>query len=173
MYHPMGMTGTPVPGVGANQKIPEYQSSALNSRVLGYLGRALSMEFSAAQHYLAQANLASLRHEKDFEKVFIDLANKELQHANLLINRMVIQGALPSGTVLRPASPSYNIIEALQSCEERVVLLINLYTEACQYCANFSLAEDQVLFDKLLQDEKQQLSNMQAWLQSLSPKMKF
>ncbi len=164
MFNSTGMPGTTLPGAGAYPKMTEAQSTMANSQILGYLGRALSLEFSAGQHYLAQASLAKFRQEAQFAEGFITLANEEFQHANLITDRMVAQGALPAGTVLRPASQAYNISEALRTCEEREITLINLYAEASQYCANFGAQEDQALFTRLLDEEQTQLARIQTWL---------
>jgi len=165
MQYSSGIPGGVLPGAGAYPHMANVQSTVANSQILGYLGRALSLEFSAAQHYLAQASLAKTRNEINYAEGFVTLANEELQHANLLTDRMVSQGALPSGSVLRPASASTNIIDALRSCEEREIALIQLYTEANQLCANLGANEDHALFSKLLEEEQAQLMRVHAWMQ--------
>lgn len=164
MLNSSGLPGTTLPGAGAYPRMTEAQTTSANSQILGYLGRALSLEFSAGQHYLAQASLAKFRQEAQFAEGFITLANEEFQHANLITDRMVAQGALPAGSVLRPATQAYNISEALRTCEEREIALINLYAEASQYCANVSAVEDQALFTRLLDEEQTQLARVQTWL---------
>jgi len=156
---------TVIPGMGAFPQMADVQTIQANSQILGYLGRALSLEFSAGQHYLAQASLSKFRNETKYAEGFITLANEEFQHANLLTDRMVAQGALPSGSVLRPATPSTNVIEALRSCEERELTLIQLYSEATQYCANFGATEDHALFSRLLEEEQTQLARVNAWIE--------
>lgn len=153
-----------IPGKGANPQLDYSNNTLANSQILGYLGRALSLEFSAAQHYLAQASQSKFRNEMNYAENFIELANEELQHANLLTDRMVAHGALPSGSVLRPASVSNNIIEALRGAADREVGLINLYNEATQYCANIGAQEDLALFSRLLDEEKAQLARVNAWI---------
>jgi len=165
MHYSSGMPGGVMPGAGAYPQMPEIQMTMANSQILGYLGRALSLEFSAAQHYLAQASLAKFRNETNYAEAFVTLANEELQHANLITDRMVAQGALPAGSVLRPATPSMNIIEALRSCEEREVALIHLYNEATQYCANLGAQEDHALFSRLLTEEQDQLKRVHGWIE--------
>ena len=86
-----------IPGRGAMPQMDYSDVTMANSQVLGYLGRALSMEFSAGQHYLAQASLSKFRNETNYAEGFITLANEEFQHANLLTDSMVAHGALPSG----------------------------------------------------------------------------
>ncbi|MBF6059002.1 MULTISPECIES: ferritin-like domain-containing protein [Thiomicrorhabdus] len=165
MRYSARMPGSVMPGLGAYPQVPEVQTVSTNSQILGYLGRALSLEFSAGQHYLAQASLAKFRQEISFAESFVTLANEEFQHANLITDRMVAQGALPAGSVLRPAGPATNIAEALRSCEEREIALIQLYSEASQYCANYGAHEDHALFNRLLEEEHTQLLRVQSWLE--------
>jgi bacterioferritin len=160
-----GQPGSVMPGMGAHPQMTTVQTTVANSQILGYLGRALSLEFSAGQHYLAQASLSKFRNETNYAEGFITLANEEFQHANLITDRMVAQGALPAGSVLRPATPSNNVIEALRSCEEREVALIQLYSEAAQYCANFGANEDHALFTRLLEEEQAQLARVNSWIE--------
>lgn len=164
MRYSSRMPGSVMPGAGAYPRVPEAQTSAASSQILGYLGRALSLEFSAGQHYLAQASLAKFRQEVSYAEGLITLANEEFQHANLITDRMVAQGALPAGSILQPATPASSIGEALRSCEEREVALIHLYSEATQYCANFGAQEDHALFSRLLEEEQTQLMRVQSWL---------
>lgn len=158
-------SGPTIPGAGAFPRMPQVQTGVANSQILGYLGRALSLEFSAGQHYLAQASLAKFRNEINYAEAFITLANEEFQHANLITDRMVAQGALPSGSVLRPAGQASNIGEALKSCEEREVALIQLYSEAVQYCAHYGANDDLAVFNRLLEEEQAQLVRVRAWLE--------
>lgn len=165
MQYSSRMPAGVIPGAGAHPQVPQYQTAAVpNSQILGYLGRALSMEFSAGQHYLAQASLAKFRNEMNYAEGFVTLANEEFQHANLITDRMVAQGALPSGSVLRPAGAANNIVEALRSCEEREIALIQLYNEATAYCANVGAQEDHALFSRLLEEEQVQLQRVNAWI---------
>lgn len=159
------MSGGIMPGAGAFPQIPQVQTSVANSQILGYLGRALTLEFSAGQHYLAQASLAKFRQEISYAEGFVTLANEEFQHANLITDRMVAQGALPAGSVLRPAGPASNVVEALKSCEASEIAMIQLYSEASQYCANLGAQEDHSLFSRLLEEEQSQLMRVQSWLE--------
>lgn len=164
MHFQPNTQGNIMPGAGSVPRFQMPQQAMANTQILGFLGRALSLEFSASQHYLAQASLAKSRNEMNFAEGFVTLANEELQHANLITDRMIAQGAVPAGSVLRPATPTGNIIDALRSCEEREVVLIQLYSEASQYCLNMGASDDYALFVKLLEEEQTQLVRVQGWL---------
>lgn len=156
--------GSVMPGIGAYA--PQYQGAGMqmNPRVLGFLGRALSLEYSAGQHYLAQAALAGQRGERDYLEGFNHLANEEFTHAAQLTQRLVGLGALPAGSVLKPASPAMDIIEALETCQAREVELINLYAQAANYSANIGSGEDNELFARLYEEETRQLKQVEQWL---------
>ncbi|WP_130536506.1 ferritin-like domain-containing protein [Thiomicrorhabdus indica] len=162
-YQP-NMQGNVMPGAAAYPQFEQPQT-APNTQILGYLGRALSLEFSAGQHYLAQASLSKFRNEMQFAESFVTLANEEFQHANLITDRMVSQGALPAGSILSPATPANNVIEALRTCEARELALIQLYGEASNYTMNVGATEDHALFSRLLEEEQSQLVRVQGWLE--------
>lgn len=163
-YQPR-MQGSVMPGAAANPHFNHPNTESPNTRILGYLGRALSLEFSAGQHYLAQASLSKFRQETNYAQDFIKLANEEFQHANLITDRLVSQGALPSGSVLSPSMPAHSIAEALRSCEARELALIDLYGEAAQFSANVGAGADQALFARLLEEEQSQLVRIHGWLE--------
>lgn len=159
------MQGLMMPGAAAFPQAGVQAQAPGQSQVLGYLGRALSLEFSAGQHYLAQASLAKYRGEMHFAENFVTLANEEFQHSNLLTDRMVAYGALPAGSVLSPATPANSIAEALRSCEARELALIQLYGEAVQFSQNIGASDDFALFSRLLEEEQSQLMRVNAWLE--------
>lgn len=164
-YQPHMQGNRIMPGTGSFPQIETSQQMGGDSKVLGYLGRALSLEFSAGQHYLAQASLAKFRGELNYAQGFVTLANEELQHANLLTDHMVMKGVVPAGSVLNPATPTHSIVEALRSCEVRELALIQLYNEATQYCANIGAIADQALFNRLYVEEQEQLVKINGWLE--------
>ncbi|MFP4295222.1 MAG: bacterioferritin [Halothiobacillaceae bacterium] len=151
------------PGASAHLRTP-MASQQMNPRVLGFLGRALSLEFSAGQYYLAQAALARSRSEEEFAEGFGRLASEEFMHAERLIQRMVEHGALPSGSVLRPSEPAMDVVEALVGCHQREMELIELYSEALGYMARMGAREDHALFHGLLEEEQDQLQRVEQWL---------
>ncbi|VAW47247.1 bacterioferritin possible associated with carboxysome [hydrothermal vent metagenome] len=165
MHYTPHMQGNIMPGAGSFPQIEAPQQLGGDSRVLGYLGRALSLEFSAGQHYLAQASLAKFRGELNYAQGFVTLANEELQHANLLTDHMVMKGVVPAGSILNPATPTNSIVESLKSCEVRELALIQLYNEAIQYCANMGAVNDHALFSRLYAEEQEQLVKINGWLE--------
>lgn len=150
-------------GVGQYNRREMAGSGGMIPQVLGFLGRAMSLEFSAAQQYLAHAALCQNRLENQFAEEFVQLANEEFRHASELTERMVDHGALPSGTVLTPSKPSFNIIEALSICELNEMQLINLYEQAYKFSANIGSTGDAELFGRLYEEEVSQLHRIRQW----------
>lgn len=162
-YRPF-MQGGAMSGAASFPRFDNSTQLESHSKILGYLGRSLSLEFSSGQHYLAQASLAKFRNEVNYAEGFVALANEEFQHANLITDRIIAHGALPSGSVLSPSTFSGSIVEALRSCEAREIALIQLYGEAAQYCANRAAADDGALFSRLYEEEQAQLLRITDWI---------
>jgi len=154
--------GSVMPGIGQHPRT--HQQKMMDPRILGFLGRAMSLEMSAAQHYMAQSSLARQRQEDQYADDFMTLANEELRHASMLTDRLVEHGALPSGSVLQPAMPSMDVVEALHTCADHEAGLIDLYSQAQVWCANVGAQDDMALFALLLQEEQAQLQRIQQWL---------
>ncbi|HKJ82915.1 MAG TPA: hypothetical protein VJ961_02710 [Mariprofundaceae bacterium] len=161
-YEPR-MPGSVMAGVGQYSRHFVQPGLRTDARILGYLGRAISYEFSSAQEYLAQAALAQSRHETEFARGFVELANEEFSHVALLTERLVLQGALPAQSVLHSTTLSTGLGEALNICETQERELVELYTEAKIYCTNMGAEEDAALFAKLEEEEATQLQRIGQW----------
>ncbi len=82
-------------------------------KVLGYLGRALSLEYSAVQLYSTQSRLvASWGLDKEAEK-FQAEAREELGHADRIITRMLAKGVAPNASQLRPVKLGPDLLTLL------------------------------------------------------------
>lgn len=136
--------------------------------VLGYLGRALSLELSAVQMYSTQARLvaswglseaaARLRHE----------AEEELEHVNRIVERMLATGVAPGASQLRPVRLARDLSSLLQINQQFEGELIELYRNAAHHCARVGDHDHRAFFEGLLDDERhhhQELLSWQAGLQ--------
>ncbi|MFN9904687.1 MAG: ferritin-like domain-containing protein, partial [bacterium] len=65
---------------------------AAHPRILGSLGRALSLELSAVQQYMTHANLAQAWGEEQAAERFRHEAVEEMQHSERIIQRMIQLG---------------------------------------------------------------------------------
>ena len=131
--------------------------------VLGYLGRALSLEFSAVQLYSTQARLVAywglasaaerLRHE----------AEEELQHTDRIIERMLALGVAPNASQLRPVRLGENLVEMLGINQQFEQELINLYHSAASYSARIGDHDSRLFFNALLEEERTHHEELLAW----------
>jgi bacterioferritin len=131
--------------------------------VLGYLGRALSLEFSAVQLYSTQARLVAywglasaaerLRHE----------AEEELQHAERIIERMLALGAAPNASQLRPVKLGESLVQMLEINQQFEQELINLYHAAASYSARIGDYDSRLFFNALLDEERTHHKELLAW----------
>ena len=131
--------------------------------VLGYLGRALSLEFSAVQLYSTQARLVAywglasaaerLRHE----------AEEELQHTDRIIERMLALGVAPNASQLRPVKLGENLVELLGINQQFEQELINLYHAAASYSARIGDHDSRLFFHTLLEEERAHHRELLEW----------
>jgi bacterioferritin len=77
---------------------------AVHPRVLGYLGRALSLELSAVQQYMTQASLVELWGDAASADRFRQETVEEMQHAERLVQQMLSLGVAPAASQLKPVS---------------------------------------------------------------------
>ena len=138
-------------------------TARVDQGVLGYLGRALSLEFSAVQLYSTQARLVAywglasaaerLRHE----------AEEELQHTDRIIERMLALGVAPNASQLRPVKLGESLVEMLRINQEFEQELINLYHAASSYSARMGDHDSRLFFNALLEEERTHHKELLAW----------
>jgi len=136
-------------------------------RVLGYLGRALSLELSAVQLYSTQARLVEVWGLSEVAKKFSNEANEEMEHANRIISRMLALGAAPNASHLRPVQLGNNLYELLKHDYEFENELISLYKDATQHCASVGDHDNRLLFETLLNEEKTHANELTIWIREL------
>lgn len=143
---------------------------AVHPRVLGTLGRALSLELTAVQQYMTQASLLELWGDHEAAARFRRETVDEMRHAESLVQRMLALGAAPAASQLRPVHHGPDLVGLLR---QNLLLerdLIHLYAEAVRFTL---LIDDQPsceLFTALLDNEEQHLLTLNAWLADLSAK---
>lgn len=136
-------------------------------KVLGYLGRALSLELSAVQLYSTQARLVSnWGLDKEAERLQQE-AREETEHAERIIARMIALGAAPGASQLRPVKLGPDLATLLQFNRDFELELVKLYRDAASYCARAGNSNDQVFFQTLLAEEQQHATDLSEWIASL------
>lgn len=140
-----------------------YQN--VDDGVLGYLGRALSLEMSAVQQYLTLSRLLRLRGFEDMAQYFQQEANEELGHADRIIGRMLVLGAAPNMSQLRPAMLGDSVPELMNAARGLEQDIIALYTQAVNHCQKINDTDSHLFFNQLLQEEKHHESEIANWQQ--------
>jgi bacterioferritin len=135
--------------------------------VLGYLGRALSLELSAVQLYSTQARLVDSWGLAEAAARFSTEAGEEMRHAERIISRMLALGAAPNASQLRPVRLGHSLEQLLQHDHAFERELVGLYGAATRYCAAAGDHDGRVFFEALLDEEQQHARGLEAWLQQL------
>ncbi len=138
-----------------------------DSRVLGYLGRALSLELSAVQLYSTQARLLGAWGLAEASERLRTEAAEELGHADRIIGRMLALGVSPGASQLRPVQFGRSLQELLTHDHAFENDLINLYGRATQHCARTGDHDNRLFFEALLDEERSHAQSLVQWLKDI------
>lgn len=138
-----------------------------DTRVLGYLGRALSLELSAVQMYTTQARLLGIWGLVEESARFRAEAEEELGHAERIIGRMLALSVAPNASQLRPVKLGKDLYETLQIDLAFENELVRLYSEATAHCARQGDQDNRLFFETLLNEEKAHALELTQWLKKL------
>ena len=138
-----------------------------DERVLGYLGRALSMELSAVQLYTTQARLVSGWGLDEPAKRFRHEAHEEMGHVERIISLMLALGVAPNASQLRPVKLGRDLRELLEYDQAFEDELVSLYRDAATHCAHSGNHECRLFFEELLEEESQHSRELAHWLAEL------
>jgi bacterioferritin len=142
-------------------------SDTIHPRVLGYLGRALSLELTAVQQYMTQASLVEIWGDTESSQRFRAETVEEMQHAERIVARMLALGVAPAASQLRPVSVAADLIGLLEQNADLETLLIDHYDEASRFCQLIGDSENSAFFAALLEDERHHGEELSSWLQAL------
>lgn len=139
-------------------------NAAVDQRVLGYLGRALSLELSAVQLYTTQARLVETWGLSEAAARLRAEAHEEMTHAERIIGRMLALGVAPAASQLRPVVLGANLSELLRYDQAFEIELVGLYEDAARHCSRAGLAEDRLFFQALLEEEQAHARELAGWI---------
>lgn len=137
-------------------------------RILGYLGRALSLELSAVQMYSTQARLAASWGLDEPARQLREESHEEMQHVERIIARMLALGVAPNASQLRPAAVGSDLLSLLQADYVFEMELVRLYYDAATHSARQGLQDDRVFFQTLLEEEQAHARELAEWLAQLN-----
>jgi bacterioferritin len=140
---------------------------AVHPRVLGYLGRALSLELSAVQQYMTQASLVELWGDADAAQRFRHETVEEMQHAEKIVQRMLALGVAPAASQLRPVSHAPDLAGLLRHNAALEADLVNHYAEAVRFCLLVGDGDNEAFFRELWNDEQHHAEELALWLRNL------
>jgi bacterioferritin len=132
---------------------------SVDPRTLGWLARALTHEMSAVQQYLAQSVLARLWGDADLAAHLRHEAIEELEHAERLMERLILLGVAPSAGNLPPARLGRSVEDLLVSDRRLEVDAVRLYQEAAAHARRMRDADSAALLEDILGEE---LTHVQA-----------
>ncbi|MET0027993.1 MAG: ferritin-like domain-containing protein [Candidatus Thiodiazotropha sp.] len=137
-------------------------------QILGYLGRALSLELSAVQMYSTQARMTATWGLDKPSARFREEALEEMQHVERIIARMLALGAAPNASQLRPARIGADLLTLLRADLEFELELIQLYANAAQHGRRIGSNDDWVFFNNLLEEEREHAQALNEWIDQLT-----
>ncbi|TVQ91507.1 MAG: bacterioferritin [Chromatiaceae bacterium] len=141
--------------------------ASVHPRTLGYLGRALSLEYSAVQQYMTQAALAEAWGLREAADRLRHETVEEMQHADRIVKRMLGLGVAPNASQLRPAGVARDLVSLLLQDAALEAEIVALYEEAMLFCRRIADHENAEFFNGLLQDELAHAGAIQTWLADL------
>ncbi len=136
-------------------------------KILGYLGRALSLELTAVQQYSTQARLVATWGLSEAAGILRKEAEEELQHVNRILERMLAVGVAPGGSQLRPVKLASNLTALLKINLQLEDDIIQLYHSAVHHCAREGDHDNRIFFDELLKEEQQHYAELESWSRRL------
>lgn len=139
-----------------------------DERILGYLGRALSLELSAVQMYSTQARLVATWGLDEPARRLRDEAHEEMQHVERIIARMLALGVAPGGSQLRPAQLGDNLMSLLKAGFAFEKEVVQLYADAAAHGARIGSHDDRVFFQALFAEEQEHAQDLLHWMQELN-----
>jgi bacterioferritin len=143
------------------------RSGHTDPKVLGYLGRALSLEFSAVQLYSTQARLVAAWGLDQPAQRLRDEAREEMEHVDRIIARMLSLGVAPNASQLRPVSLGDSLAALLRYDLVFENELVKLYGDAARHSARCGDQDSRLFFEALYNEERAHGAELARWLDEL------
>ena len=138
-----------------------------DQQVLGYLGRALSLEMTAVQQYATQAKLVSAWGLTEDANKLQQESLEEMGHVERIISRMLALGAAPIASMLRPVKLGSSLRELLVEDALLERDLVELYSQATHHCARKGDHDNRKFFEGLLKEEQAHDTELVKWIKIL------
>ena len=126
---------------------------SVDPRAIGWLARALTHEMSAVQQYLAQSVLARLWGDESLAAHLRGEAVEELEHAERLMERLILLGVAPSAGNLKPARLGRSVEDLLAVDRVLETDAVRLYRDALTHAERMRDVEGAALLRGILEEE--------------------
>jgi bacterioferritin len=143
------------------------RQTPVHPRTLGYLGRALSLEYSAVQQYMTQAALCEAWGLTVEAERFRREVSEEMGHAERIVKRMLGLNVAPNASRLQPAGVARSLVDLLLQDKVLEGQIIGLYEEASRFSRSIGDPENAGFFEALLREEVDHAREIDAWLAEL------
>ena len=141
-----------------------------NPVILGYLGRALSLELSAVQQFLATARLLEVRQFSAEAERFRQDAKEEMVHVERIISRMLSLGCAPNASQLRPTRLEGTLPELISQALVVERDIVSFYQSAVNYCIQANELEHKLFFEAFYLEEKAHAEEAESWFREVMAK---
>ena len=139
---------------------------SVDPRTLGWLSRALTHEMTAVQQYLAQSVLARLWGDATLADKLRHEAVEELEHAERLMERLILMGVPPSSGNLPPARLGRSTKELLAADHVLEIDAVRLYEQALAHARRMRDADSAALLESILAEEVAHVREIDSMAQS-------
>jgi bacterioferritin len=133
-------------------------------RVIEYLNKALRHELTAVNQYWLHYRLLDNWGYKDLAKQWRKESIEEMEHADMLIDRIIFLDGFPNMQVLDPLHIGQNVKEVLDCDLAAEMHARELYQEAATHCHSVKDYVTRDLFEKLMSDEEHHIDFLETQL---------
>lgn len=138
---------------------------SIDPRTLGWLARALNHEMGAVQQYLAQSVLARLWGDGPLAAKLRQEAIEELEHAERLMERLILLGVAPSAGNLAPARLGRSRESLIEANRQLEVNAVRLYQEAVAHAQRVRDHDSAALLADILLKEQTHVQELDRLMQ--------
>jgi bacterioferritin len=135
-----------------------------DERVIEFLNRALRHELAAVNQYWLHYRILDNWGYKEFAKTWRAESIEEMQHADLLVARILFLDGAPNMQSLDQLRIGADVKTILECDLAAEVSARELYLEAARYCEQVNDRVTKNLFEKLTADEEEHIDFLEAQL---------
>jgi len=135
-----------------------------DAKVVDYLNKALRHELTAVNQYWLHFRLLDNWGYKDLAKQWRKESIEEMEHADMLVERIIFLDGFPNMQVLDPLHIGQTVKEVLDCDLAAEMSARALYQEAATYCHAVKDYVSRDLFEKLMADEEHHIDFLETQL---------